>query len=45
LPLPKAPVITPEAPAGITGPRSPRDRAGPLGFKVLCLEGTCCRTC
>jgi hypothetical protein len=32
------------APARITGPRSPRDRAGPLGFKALCLEGACCRT-
>src|SRR5437870_7918396 len=32
------------APAGITGPRSPRERAGPLGVKALCLEGACCRT-
>src|SRR5919109_4634248 len=32
------------APAGITGPRSPRHRAGPLGFKALCPEGVCCRT-
>jgi hypothetical protein len=30
--------------AGIIGSRSPRDRAGPLGFKALCLEGACCRT-
>jgi hypothetical protein len=26
------------------GRRSPRDRAGPLGVKVLCLEDACCRT-
>jgi hypothetical protein len=32
------------APAGIIGLRSPRDRAGPLGFKALCPEGACCRT-
>src|ERR671934_1047647 len=28
------------APAGSTGPRAPRDRAGRLGFKALCLEST-----